>query len=173
MENEQDSEFNMSATEVEVDDFLAHYGVKGMQWGKRRPVGPSGLINKQNTAAKGKTFRAKRTEKRDASNKRLVSGKGKLRDKARVASTFRTTDIARAVASRQGLGKTVAERSIAKSKKTNTRLAAVVSGKASKRGKAQVLLSTSARDVAVGLVTKQKVSAVTAKKLQGKRYGDK
>lgn len=33
--------------EVEVDnveDFLAHYGIKGMRWGVRRPVGKDGLV---------------------------------------------------------------------------------------------------------------------------------
>ena len=28
----------------DVEQFLAHFGVKGMQWGKRRPVGSDGLV---------------------------------------------------------------------------------------------------------------------------------
>ena len=31
---------------LSVEDAMAHYGVKGMKWGVRNPVGPNGLVTK-------------------------------------------------------------------------------------------------------------------------------
>lgn len=36
----------------EVDDFLQHYGVKGMKWGQRKSENPGGVSNKVNREAK-------------------------------------------------------------------------------------------------------------------------
>ena len=155
--------------DYEVTEFLAHYGVKGMQWGKRRPVGPNGLIKKRTTANKGQTRRAKRVAKRDASNKRLASGKSTLKDKGRLALQANSGTVARALKNKESLGKAFAGQKNAKQQ----RLKDVAKGKGTRSDKAKTLMRTSFTDVAVAGVSKQKVSAVTAKRLRGKRVGDK
>jgi hypothetical protein len=155
--------------DYEVTEFLAHYGVKGMQWGKRRPIGPSGLIKKSTTANKGQTRRAKRVSKRDASNKRLASGKSTLKDKGRLALQANSGTVARALKNKESLGKAFAGQKNAQQQRLKT----VAKGKGSKSDKARTLLRTSAKDVAVAGLSRQKVSAVTAKRLRGKRVGDK
>ena len=117
----------------EVEEFLAHFGVKGMQWGKRRPLGPNGLIKKSTTANKGKTRRAKRVEKRDASNKRLSAGKGTLRDKSRVVLQGNSGTVARAIKNKESLGKAFA----GKKQEQQKRLKDVAKGKGSKSDKAK------------------------------------
>src|SRR5699024_12863508 len=35
---------------ITYDDYLEHYGVKGMKWGVRREEGPDGLVGKNNSS---------------------------------------------------------------------------------------------------------------------------
>lgn len=56
--------------DADVEDFLEHYGVKGMKWGVRRDM------RKLNKASRAKD-KAKRQSEIDAARKRLGSGKNK------------------------------------------------------------------------------------------------
>lgn len=76
-------------SEPDVEDFLAHYGVKGMKWGRRRPVDSStGLIKnggrtRQETRALNKAnkekFKKQDAAKAKAANTRRVKSIEKAR----------------------------------------------------------------------------------------------
>ena len=44
---------------MSLEEAIEHYGIKGMKWGVRRPVGSDGLIKKTSNAAKSVGDRAK------------------------------------------------------------------------------------------------------------------
>lgn len=44
---------------MSLEEAIEHYGIKGMKWGVRRPVGPDGLIEKTSNVAKAVGDRAK------------------------------------------------------------------------------------------------------------------
>ena len=44
--------YGVETQPLTIEEALAHYGVKGMKWGVRRPVGSDGLIQKGGSAAK-------------------------------------------------------------------------------------------------------------------------
>ena len=53
----QTTKVNLS--KISVEEAMAHYGIKGMKWGVRRPIGSDGLIKKTSNAAKVVGDRAK------------------------------------------------------------------------------------------------------------------
>lgn len=60
----------------DVDSFLEHYGIIGMKWGVRRPVGPDGLVGSgsgKSTKARDKQTKAER--RKDVKERRLLSDK--------------------------------------------------------------------------------------------------
>ena len=82
--------YGVEAQPLTIDDELAHYGVKGMTWGVRRPIGSDGLVKKASNTAKSVGDRAKdiKTKSEAAKGKNLVrtAKEMDLKDlKARVA----------------------------------------------------------------------------------------
>ena len=69
----------------DVEDFLAHFGVKGMKWGKRRPVGKNGRVSRTKSGyanrnnAKGDKKLDKARASRDKSRAKLKKAKSKTK----------------------------------------------------------------------------------------------
>lgn len=62
---------------METDDFLAHYGVTGMKWGRRKGTGGiKGMV-------KGAVLDS--AQRRSTANKEIAAGRGQTRDYRRVA----------------------------------------------------------------------------------------
>ena len=59
---------------MSLEEAIEHYGIKGMKWGVRRPIGSDGLINKASNIAKSVGDRAKdiKTKSEAAKGKNLV-----------------------------------------------------------------------------------------------------
>ena len=59
---------------MSLEEAIEHYGIKGMKWGVRRPIGSDGLINKASNTAKSVGDRAKdiKTKSEAAKGKNLV-----------------------------------------------------------------------------------------------------
>lgn len=62
---------------------LAHYGILGMKWGVRRPVGPDGLVNsKGKPQSRDEQIKAQR--RADVKNRRMLSDKDLIEKVARL-----------------------------------------------------------------------------------------
>lgn len=62
--------------EITYDDYLAHYGVKGMKWGVRRDVGPDGLVGSGTGDPKTDSSKMSRKTKRQIKNEAKYLNKG-------------------------------------------------------------------------------------------------
>ena len=64
----------VNGEDISLEEALEHYGIKGMKWGVRRPIGSDGLINKASNTAKSVGDRAKdiKTKSEAAKGKNLV-----------------------------------------------------------------------------------------------------
>jgi len=80
----------------EVEEFLAHYGVKGMQWGVRRPVGKDGRVGRTRSGyatrvnKKGDKKIAKARKKRDKARINVKVGKQQQAESQKVIDRIRT-----------------------------------------------------------------------------------
>lgn len=59
---------------MEMNEYLEHYGIKGMKWGVRRPVGPDGTVVKTKSRTR-KSFDSAVREIKTAKNLRNLDGK--------------------------------------------------------------------------------------------------
>lgn len=85
----------LQTSEVELDkmtleEAVAHYGVKGMKWGVRRPVGPNGLV-KKTSAKKGPSDQGKESSDGKAGGtasqgRKVVAKRSSLEGEARKLS---------------------------------------------------------------------------------------
>jgi hypothetical protein len=90
----------------EVEQFLAHYGVKGMQWGKRRPVGANGRVV-------GRT-RSGYAKRKDATGDKKLAKARASRDKSRakLKESRAKNEEGRAFLKRVGTGKATTQENL-------------------------------------------------------------
>ena len=79
----------------EVEQFLAHYGVKGMKWGVRRPVGKDGKVGRTRSGyatrvnARGDKKIAKARKSRDKSRAKLAAAKKRTAETQKMMDRIR------------------------------------------------------------------------------------
>ena len=120
---------------MEYEDYLAHYGVKGMKWGRRKGSLSSRI---KESAVEKKTNMIDRRE-------RVLSGKSSIRDKLIVGSTLS----APRVLLNKGVKKTIA-RDIAIDKATRSRYE---SGKTTVMDNVNMVMGVSLLDLTVKRVS--------------------
>ena len=120
---------------MEYDDYLEHYGVKGMKWGRR----------KGSLSSRVKQVGIEKKTNAIGQRERVLSGKSSLGDKVSVAATLNVPNILR----NKGIKNAIAK-DLAQDKATLSRLE---SGKATFRDKAYATMNVSVLDLAVKRVS--------------------
>lgn len=120
---------------MEYDDYLEHYGVKGMKWGRRK----GSLSSRVKEAGIEKKTQA------IGQRERVLSGKSSLGDKVAAASTLSIPSILR----NKGVKNSIAK-DLARDKATLSRLQ---SGKATFADKLDTAMNVSVLDLAVKRVS--------------------
>lgn len=116
---------------MEYDDYLEHYGVKGMKWGRR----------KGSLSSRVREVGVEKKTKSIESRERVLSGKGSIRDKINAGSTLSVAK----VLDNKGVKNAIAS-DLARDKATRTRLQ---TGKATFTDKFGVAMNVSILDLAV------------------------
>lgn len=120
---------------MEYDDYLEHYGVKGMKWGRR----------KGSLSSRARQVGVEKKTKGIESRERVLSGKSSIRDKIAAGSTLSAAKVLR----NKGVKNAIAK-DLARDKATRSRLQ---SGQATTRDKLQVAMNVSILDLTVKRVS--------------------
>ena len=121
----------MYPSELTYDDYLAHYGVKGMKWGRR----------KGSLSSRARQVGVEKKTKGIESRERVLSGKSSFGDKVAAGSTLSAAKVLK----NKGIKNAIAS-DLARDKATRSRLQ---SGKATTRDKIEVAMNVSILDLAV------------------------
>ena len=121
----------MYPTESTYEDYLAHYGTKGMKWGLRK----GGLASRARQV--GVEKKTKSIEQRE----RVLSGKSSFRDKVAAGSTLSAAKVLK----NKGVKNAIAK-DLTRDMATRSRLE---SGQATTRDKLEVAMNISLLDLAV------------------------
>lgn len=125
----------MHPTELTYDDYLEHYGVKGMKWGRR----------KGSLSSRARQVGAEKKTKIIDRRERVLSGKSSIRDKLIVGSTLS----APRVLLNKGVKNTIAK-DIARDKATRARYE---SGKTTVLDKVNLAMGASVLELSVKRVS--------------------
>ena len=121
----------MYPTESTYEDYLAHYGTKGMKWGLRK----GGLASRARQV--GVEKKTKRIEQRE----RVLSGKSSIRDKVAAGSTLSLAKVLKNKGVKNAIAKDLTRDMAARSR--------LESGQATTRDKLEVAMNISILDLAV------------------------